>query len=119
MSRPTDYRPEYCEVALELARDGAGRYEIAAGLGCAYSTMQAWEKAHPEFAEAMRDAEDLSHAWWALQGRKGIWAGPGFNASAYALQVKNRFAHAWKDRHETELSGSVTLRHEDALAELE
>jgi hypothetical protein len=95
--RPTTYKLEYCEKAKELGREGAGRYKMAAELGCAYSTMQEWEKEHPEFKAAMEEAGDLSHAWWEEQGRKGIWAGTQFNASAYALQVKSRFPSAWRD----------------------
>lgn len=105
--RPTKYTEEMCERALELAAEGYGRVETSVGLGIALSTFQEWEKVHPEFAEAMKLAAEISEAWWAGQGRKGIWS-RDFNANAYAFQMKNRF-NGWKDKQETAHVGGINL----------
>lgn len=114
IGRPTNYDPAYCERVIELGYEGAGRYEIAHALGCAYSTMQLWEKTHPEFAQALITSHDFSQAWWATQGRKGIWS-KEFNSPAYALQVKNRFPADWKDKREVDMPGGINIHisHDD------
>lgn len=96
--RPTDYRPEFCEQVVNLARIGMGRAEIAATLGVVRATLANWERAHPEFLAAMERAGEMSLAWWSEQGRKGIWAGKEFNAPAYSLQVRNRFPADFRDK---------------------
>lgn len=68
-----------------------GRAEIAAQFDVARQTLHDWEKAHPEFLDAMKRANDLALAWYEKQGRLGIWAGKQFNANAWNLQVRNRF----------------------------
>ena len=89
--RPTDYRPEYCRRAIELGRQGKSRAQIAAALDQARQTLYDWERAHPEFLDAMRRAHDLALAHWEDEGQRGMWAGKQFNAQAYALQMRNRF----------------------------
>ena len=103
--RPSDYRPEYCEQVIELAREGMGRAEIAMSIGVVRATLTNWEKVHPQFLVAMTHAEEMSLAWWSQQGRKGIWAGSQFNASAYSLQVRNRFPRDFRDKVDHEHTG--------------
>lgn len=93
--RPTYYDPAICETVVELGRQGAGRYEIAAAINTPYTTMLLWEKTHPEFAEAMDHAKGYAHGWWEKRGREGVGEGTKFNAPAYALQVRNRFRGDW------------------------
>jgi hypothetical protein len=104
VGRPTKYDAAMCERVVALAREGAGRAEIAAELDVAIQTFHNWEAAHPEFLEATTRARDLSLAWWNKQGRAGIWARE-FNANAYRLQVMNRFPSDWRDKQDHEHSG--------------
>jgi hypothetical protein len=90
--RPTKYRRDMCDQVIACGRQGMGRAEIAAELDVSRDTLRNWERQHPEFFAAMRRAHDLELAWWEGQGRRGIWAGKEFNANAYGLQMRNRFA---------------------------
>ena len=105
MARPSSYAPTFCDRVVELARDGLGRIEIAVALGVTRQTLLNWEKEFPEFLDATTRAAEISGAWWAEQGRKGIWAGPAFNANAYRLQVMNRFPDDWREKQEVQHSG--------------
>jgi hypothetical protein len=58
----------------------------------------------PEFSEAVKEGRQLSEAWWAAAGRRGIFLGKDFNASTYIFNMKNRFLN-WKDKQEMKLSG--------------
>lgn len=102
VGRPTKYTPEACDVVVELGRDGASRAEMAAELDIAIKTLHNWEDAHPEFLQATTRARDLAQAWWERQGRRGIWSRE-FNASAYRLQVMNRFPTDWRDKQDVNL----------------
>lgn len=109
VGRPTKYDPIYCDRVVELAKDGLGRIELAAELGVTRQTLATWEEAHPEFLAATTRAAEISGAWWAKQGRMGIWAGKDFNANAYRLQVMNRFPADWRDKQDIEHSGGTTV----------
>lgn len=102
--RPTEYDRRMCDQVVALGRDGAGRAEIAADLDISRQTLANWESAHPEFLDATTRASDLAAAWWARQGRFGIWSRE-FNAAAYRLQVMNRFPDDWRDKQSHEHSG--------------
>lgn len=104
--RPTKYRPRYCERVIELGCEGKSRAVIARELGVAISTMQDWEKRYDDFRAATARARELAQAWWEEQGQRGIWE-RDFNASAYRLQVMNRFPDRWRDKQSLEHSGEI------------
>jgi hypothetical protein len=52
--RPTDYRPEFCKIAAEMAEGGATDFEIAQALECHPVTMWRWQAKHPEFRRALK-----------------------------------------------------------------
>lgn len=118
--RPTTYDPAFCDKVIELGQTGASKHEMALEIGCAWSTFALWQSEHPEFSDAVKAATDSAQAWWEREGRKATFgATPNFNATSFIFNMKNRFPEDWRDKQERELSGGVTLRHEDALSELE
>lgn len=52
MGRPSDYRPEYCEVANELFAAGATDQELADSLGVDVTTIYRWRHKYPEFCQS-------------------------------------------------------------------
>jgi hypothetical protein len=58
--RPTDYKPEFMEIAANLCAAGATDFEVAQALDCGVSTLYAWKARHPEFREAMRAGKELA-----------------------------------------------------------
>lgn len=112
IGRPTGYTPEARETVIALGRIGASRAEWAAELDIAIQTLHNWEGAHPEFLEATTRARDLAQAWWEEQGRKGITS-RDFNASAYRLQVMNRFPSDWRDKTDLDLRTPDGIQMDD------
>lgn len=104
MSRPTDYRPEYCEQVVELGRQGKSHAQIAAALDVARQTLHNWAAVHPEFLDAITRARDLAQAWFEDKGQEGLTTS-GFNASLWAKQVSCRFRDDYTDTQRTELTG--------------
>lgn len=103
--RPTDYRPEYCEEALNLGREGKSHAQIAAALDVSRQTLHNWAKAHSEFFDAITHARDLAQAWWEDQGQIGLTTS-GFNASLWAKSVSARFPDDYTERQKRELTGA-------------
>lgn len=117
--RPTGYDAAFCEQVIELGKTGASKAEMAAELGCARSTFALWEENHPEFSEAVKDAVSWSQAWWEKNGRIATFGGTdGFNATAFIFNMKNRFPSDWKDKHDVEHTGGLSVIISPSDAEL-
>jgi len=95
--RHSRYVSAYCDHVLELAAEGCCKAEIAAALQVSVKTLNAWTKANDEFCEAMSRAKELEYAWWLAAGRRGQFMRT-WNASGWALQMRNRFRKRFHDR---------------------
>lgn len=118
VGRPTDYREEYCELVVELGRQGKSHAQISATIGQSRTTLYNWADQFPEFMNAMTRARELSQSWWEDQGQLGIWS-KEFNPSAWAKSMSARFPDEYTDKTKTEHSGQIKMTHEQALQELE
>jgi len=98
--RPSLYNSSYCQRVLELAAEGCGKVEIAAALFVSRKTLDSWAKSHPEFREALNRAKDLEYAWWLGVGRTKQFD-KTWNATSWALQMRNRFGKRFRDRTPT------------------
>lgn len=104
--RPTKYKPEMCQIAINEMADGASKCEVAGVLGVTESTIYEWVKDHKEFSEAIKEGEQLSAAWWQAKGRKNL-ENKDFSATLWYMNMKNRFG--WKDKHDVNLDGNMNL----------
>lgn len=101
--RPTDYRPEYCELVLELAGRGWSKAEMAAYIGVARFSLLRWRETHPEFDEAMEIATDICLAWWESRGRQGMTE-RGFNAAIWSRSMSARFPADYREERNTNVN---------------
>jgi len=97
----TLYAPDVHDIARNAARMGGSKAQIARDIGISRQTLFLWIREKPEFAETMRECEDLALAWWEDQGRNALWA-EKFNATAWIFQMKCRFRDEYTEvnRHE-------------------
>jgi DNA-binding XRE family transcriptional regulator len=102
MGRPTDYRPEYCDMLVEHMSKGYS-YESFAGLiGTCKQTIYTWEKVNPQFLDAKSRAFAACHMFWeklAIDNPMNTKNG-GLNSAVWIFNMKNRFK--WTDRVEVE-----------------
>lgn len=104
--RPSDYDPAMCQTVLELGAAGKSKAQIAKELGVSRVTMTAWEGKHPEFLNAVKEAQDLALAWWEEKGQDSTFDNSkGFNATAFIFQMKNRFRDDYRDTQAHEHTG--------------
>lgn len=94
--RPTDYAPEYTELARNYALLGAKREEIAEFLGVTRRTLSNWCKRYPEMEQAIQ--EGLVHANARVIGAHYRKCLEG-DMTAIIFWEKNRMG--WRDRIDT------------------
>jgi len=97
--RPTKYRPEYCDKAVEFLSEGFSCLGLAGELSVTESTIYNWMDQHPEFLEAIKKGQAKSGLWWERTLKTNAKTGEG-NATACIFGVKNRSRSQWRDRQE-------------------
>lgn len=105
MPRESLYRPEYCDLVIELGRNGASKTKMAAQIGVARKTLDTWATLHDEFGEALELALTHSEAWWEEKGEQGMFMGKAFNASVWTFTMECRFHRNYSPVKRKEISG--------------
>lgn len=95
--RPTKYRPEMCERAIALGREGASKVEIAFELGITKVTLNEWAKEIPDFSVAITHAMDASQVWWERKGKENLES-QIFQASMWSRSMAARFPDDWREK---------------------
>lgn len=105
MNTPSAYKPEYCELVVELLSEGGSLAVFRAHVGIPKSTMHYWRKNHPEFEHACQLALDASQLWWETIAKSAVTgAGAPKGASPIILAgLYNRSMHdEWSNKQEVE-----------------
>lgn len=94
--RPSSYKPEYCAQLISHMSSGLSFETFAAAIKVNQDTLHEWAKVHPDFSEAKKEAWSQNMLFWERMGMTGM-AGkiPGFNATVWIFNMKNRFK--WRD----------------------
>lgn len=99
--RPTDYKPEYCEMLIEHMSHGYSYESFAGKLRVARDTLYNWEKLFPDFSYSKKVGKEASLLRWETIGLDGIEGRiEKFSAPTYIFTMKNR--HNWTDKVEVE-----------------
>ena len=107
--RPTDYRDEFCQKAIEFGKLGYSKTQIADKFDVTKKTILLWEEKYPEFLHAMEVAMIKSQAWWENKGQTHLveeYQGEKINAGLYSRSMAARFPDDWRESKETRLSGA-------------
>lgn len=131
MARPSKYKPEFAGQAAKLCQLGATDAQLADFFEVAVSTINLWKVQHPEFSESVKipkeqadarveqslyrramgyehdevDIRVVDHAIVATPIRK--YYPP--DSTAMIFWLKNRKPAEWRDKVETEHSGTVQI----------
>ena len=104
VGRPSGYKPEYCELAIELGMLGKSPASIASRIGVPRETLYDWKEVHPEFSTALQIAKVHEQHYWEEMGH-GFIGTPGFNATVWKVSMAARFRHDYMEIKKTEVSG--------------
>ena len=58
--RPTDYKPEFCDIAVDACARGATIAELAEILGCHRATVHRWMAQHQKFRDSIKIAGEFA-----------------------------------------------------------
>jgi len=95
--RPSEYRPEYCQMVIEDMRAGYSVTAFAGKIGVARDTIYEWIKCHPDFSDAVNRADPGRQRAWE---RKLIHAEKGGEVASAIFGLKNVAPQDWKEVRE-------------------
>ena len=98
--RPTDYKPEYCELIVEYGREGLHTYQIAGKFEVVKSTLYNWAELHPEFMVAFTRARELSKAYMIKHAMDNLG---NKNYQSKLWEVLMKFCHDVKENRTLKL----------------
>ena len=113
VGRPTDYRPEYCQMLMDHMSKGLSFESFAGVLVTTKATLYNWTELFPEFLYSKQIGTELNRLFYEQEGIKGmINETPFFNDRVWRLNMLNRFRDDWSEnqniKHEvTEVKKSV------------
>lgn len=106
--RPTKYKPEFCDLVIEIGEQGGWVSEMAEACDVHRSTFPEWEKAHPEFSAALSRAKQKAQAWFEIAGRSGLTADK-FNSSLWQKQMSARHPDEYTEKVKAEHSADPSI----------
>lgn len=106
--RPTDYKPEYCQMLITHMAGGLSFESFAGLIDSTASSIYLWAKEHPEFSEAKAKGTVASRLFWERHGVEGLYSttdtekignnyvtkSKAINSKIWELNMKKRF-HDW------------------------
>ncbi len=119
--RPTLYKPEFCQQAIDMMKEGKSKMQVCAAFSISYQTFLDWlnpsmQNHQPDFLEAVRLGETFSQAWWEGLGQDGTsGSNPDVNATMYQFNMKNRFKDDWRDKQEIEQKTTIVDMTDDDI----
>lgn len=104
MGRPSSFKPEYCDLVLQLGAEGKSKAQMCAAIGISRDTLYRWVKEFPDFSDAISRATELSQSWWEnVAQTQGLTR--EFNAATWGKSMSARFPNDYSDRSKVELTG--------------
>lgn len=115
--RPTKFKSEYCDIVIELGKNGDSLAQMAAHFNVARSTIDKWAEDNECFSEALSIAKTHCQSWWEEAAQKGIYlGGSGFNAAVWKTTMQARFREDYTERQEIHQTGAIS--HNVSIGEL-
>ena len=131
MGRPTKYKPEYNALAYRYCLLGATDDDLAQFFGVTEKTVIGWRKDYPAFSQSVLDGKVVADAKVAESFYKRAIGYEHQEDKIFCTQgevttvsttkryppdekaclnwLKNRQPDKWRDKRETELSGSLSF----------
>lgn len=110
--RPTKYDPEFCQVAIDLGREGKSKASIAGTIGVSRMTLDTWAAQNPEFLDAMAISRDLAMKWWEETGQTLMQESPNgvkLNSTVWSRSMAARFPDDYRENRKVDLEGNLNL----------
>ena len=107
--RPSEYKPEYCELVQEHMAQGYSLTAFAGSIKVGRETVYGWIAQHREFSDAVARARPARTLWLE---RKLLSSRKGAETTAAIFALRNAQPDEWRDVKHTE------TMHLHAIAQL-
>ena len=87
--RPTEYRPEYCELVIAEMAKGYSIGAFAGGINVTRKTVSNWMETYPEFFQAVSRGKAVRLRQWETAAMQGAYTQQGGNATLIIFGLKN------------------------------
>jgi transposase len=105
--RPTLYRPEYCQRAIDFMGQGSSVTALAGHLGMSKDAIYDWINHYPDFCHAINMGRAARVA--ALEA-KLLTTSQGVGVTAAIFALKNAEPEEWQDRYNTTTEVNVDIK---------
>lgn len=96
MGAPPKYKPEFCDVVIELGKQGKSITQMACSINVVKQTLYNWMDEYPDFLDAITRARQESQNWWESKGQDSL-DNQNFQSSVYNRSMACRFPEDWRD----------------------
>lgn len=104
--RPTDYKPEYCDMIIEAMAEGVSLTGFAGIIGVSRESVYHWMSLHREFSDAASRARAARVLWWE---RKLMRSRKGAETTASIFALRNADPTEWRDVRNVQHDHSVRV----------
>ncbi len=106
MARPSKYKPEYCKAVIETMATGLSLTAFAGSIDVCRDTVNEWQRAHPEFSDAVKIGKakrtaELERQFLASSDRAIV--------TARIFALKNADPEEWREKQHIEHSADDDL----------
>ena len=102
------YDPKFCQLVIDIGERGGSLAEMAQECGVLRDTMMIWAKEIEPFGRAIQIAKQAAQVVWEKKGLDATFGKtPGFNATSYIFNMKNRFGHDYSDVSRVDVNSTV------------
>ena len=112
----TVYKPEYCELIVEMMSQGKSFAAFLSEVGVLPDTAHYWYRNYPEFREAKDRGVLAGLRYWEQIGEAATRGElPGHSAQLYKFLIKNRYPQVYRDVQE--IKKEVSIKFETSVNE--
>jgi transposase-like protein len=107
--RPSKYKPEFCEQAIELGKLGKSPTQIACAFEVDRATLYRWAEEYEDFRTALTRAKAEEQNWWETTGMAALTADK-FQAAVWKKSMEARFRDDYTERKELGGAGGGAIK---------
>ena len=93
------FKPEMCNIIIELGKQGASQKMMFAELGITKDVAKGWQKKYPEFADALDMALVHSQAYWEREMLANV-NNRTYNSRLAEIALRGQFPQDYKETRE-------------------
>lgn len=120
--RPTSYKPEYNQFAIEHFKKGKTVVQLAAHFEVARTTIYQWAEDNPEFYDTLRKGAALAQSYWEnVSHAKSLGSKETKDASERGIEfiLKTRFRDDYSEKAHVDVTSngnsiSINIDKEDS-----